>query len=653
MAPNSVDVAGFMLKILTLVSSMQSMGIQVDEIEQLDVLLEGVSAPFEDLRDRLQEDGENWTTCEKKFNNKMKRLQSRKVQVEEEKAHFARLVSQHEQANFVAPSRGGSKKITGKCYGCGAVGHRIRDCPTHNCPTRATANGEDYCGYCFKKLGQVRAHSEAECRTKVRDAKFRKRKAGIPNQQANFSSASDSTAEQAFCTFTNQLSSNDGRDEYDGYIDDTSASSTRPHIAANCFRCSGKAYENLFQNGPKIFPNDVQNKKWRWRGSNQRPSGPESHALSIEPLGIFGLSANLPTLVLCQIAIVLTALLAALVRIDAAVGFATCVASGLLVAVSYFWLQLGVLASTFGDAWSSMLDCYVPLHYGSLKRSIVGVCIALVTIVCLVGTVLILCDPGAPLLTDSQSHVTQSCFQPETSYLDFADPCQEHAFLASSQNRSLSDAWLIDSGYTQHMGNDPGLFASLIPTSVSVELANTKTCPASGIGSVNLKVSLAGTVRKFQLKNVLHVPELGRNLLSVRALTATGHSVSFDSSRCFIRKGNRVVATATLIDKQYYLDSNTVMSTPDTWITQAFPADHRPQNDADLWHSRMGHLNHSDLLKGTRVVSGMTVTADHDKFCRVCASTKASRLPFPCYQGVRLGSFRFGRPYLDSVERST
>jgi hypothetical protein len=89
MAPNSVDVAGFMLKILTLVSSMQSMGIKVDESEQLDVLLEGVSAPFEDLRDRLQEDGENWTTCEKKFNNKMKRLQSRKVQVEEEKAHFA------------------------------------------------------------------------------------------------------------------------------------------------------------------------------------------------------------------------------------------------------------------------------------------------------------------------------------------------------------------------------------------------------------------------------------------------------------------------------------------------------------------------------------------------------------------------------------
>ena len=89
MSPNSVDVAGFMLKILTLVSSMQSMGIEVDESEQLDVLLEGVSAPFEDLRDRLQEDGEDWTTCEKKFINKMKRLQSRKVQVEEEKAHFA------------------------------------------------------------------------------------------------------------------------------------------------------------------------------------------------------------------------------------------------------------------------------------------------------------------------------------------------------------------------------------------------------------------------------------------------------------------------------------------------------------------------------------------------------------------------------------
>ena len=59
MSPNSVDVAGFMLKILTLVSSMQSMGIKVDESEQLDVLLESVSAPFEDLRDRLQEDGEN------------------------------------------------------------------------------------------------------------------------------------------------------------------------------------------------------------------------------------------------------------------------------------------------------------------------------------------------------------------------------------------------------------------------------------------------------------------------------------------------------------------------------------------------------------------------------------------------------------------
>ena len=56
------------------------------------------------------------------------------------------------------------------------------------------------------------------------------------------------------------------------------------------------------------------------------------------------------------------------------------------------------------------------------------------------------------------------------------------------------------------------------------------------------------------LKNVLHVPELGYQLLSVPTFDKSGLTTSFHSKRCWISNGPKLLATATMIGNLYKLD---------------------------------------------------------------------------------------------------
>ena len=78
---------------------------------------------------------------------------------------------------------------------------------------------------------------------------------------------------------------------------------------------------------------------------------------------------------------------------------------------------------------------------------------------------------------------------------------------------------------------------------------------ATGSGIVALELVLPdGTTKKCRLHDVIYVPELLYNLLSVSKMTEVGKRISFYGPRCQVfDKKERVFAIATKIGKLYYL----------------------------------------------------------------------------------------------------
>ncbi|KHN19588.1 Retrovirus-related Pol polyprotein from transposon TNT 1-94, partial [Glycine soja] len=94
-----------------------------------------------------------------------------------------------------------------------------------------------------------------------------------------------------------------------------------------------------------------------------------------------------------------------------------------------------------------------------------------------------------------------------------------------------SESWLIDSGCTNHMTYDKTLFKDLKPTSISkVRIGKGGYILVKEKGIVAISTCLSTKL----ISDVLYVPNIDQNLLSVGQLIKKGFKVSFEHQHCFI-----------------------------------------------------------------------------------------------------------------------
>ena len=127
---------------------------------------------------------------------------------------------------------------------------------------------------------------------------------------------------------------------------------------------------------------------------------------------------------------------------------------------------------------------------------------------------------------------------------------------ALSVGSTNPDCWIIDSGATCHISNNRSLFVEYnsLEESQSVTLGDGHTLEAVGKGVVALKLELEdGKTITGQLNDVLYVPELTYNLLSISRVTKLGKRVEFYRSYCnIIDNKERIIATGTKRGDLYY-----------------------------------------------------------------------------------------------------
>ena len=194
--------------------------------------------------------------------------------------------------------------------------------------------------------------------------------------------------------------------------------------------------------------------------------------------------------------------------------------------------------------------------------------------------------------------------------------------------REPAQNWIVDSGATCHICNAKELFEDLQPLSKPqrITLGDDHTLEAISTGAVEVKLKLPGGKSKVgRLSDVLYVPTLAYNLLSVTKATEAGKKVTFGDTRAeIVDDQGQVVAVASKVGSLYYLDCEPLHN------QQVNSASHQPKEK--LWHRRFGHLGKRSLcmLKKDGLVSGFDYDISKEiDVCEPCVSRKIHRRSFP------------------------
>ena len=199
----------------------------------------------------------------------------------------------------------------------------------------------------------------------------------------------------------------------------------------------------------------------------------------------------------------------------------------------------------------------------------------------------------------------------------------EDALLSSDHMKN--SGWIIDSGATQHMTFDKDSLSDYVEFKQPciVNLGDNGAIFAYGKGTYHIVADLKNSIRPIALQDVLYLPDIGKNLLSVQAMTKLGATVDFVGNQCKITRNSKLLAIGEMQQKLYVLKC-----CQDINVNIA-----RENSDMQLWHCRFGHLgidNVSKLVKG-KMVEGMNcdVQVERNSVCQPCIMGKQHRTPYP------------------------
>lgn len=190
------------------------------------------------------------------------------------------------------------------------------------------------------------------------------------------------------------------------------------------------------------------------------------------------------------------------------------------------------------------------------------------------------------------------------------------------------NSWYLDSGATKHMTmHNDWITVSKKHETGNIRAANGELMKVESTGAVSFCVDVDKERKQVKVEDVLCVPDLTANLLSVSQITSKGNEVIFYSKGCVIRNSHGdVLATGTMSNGLYQLDgsygSSGLNSSNETALAAA-----KVNGSMELWHRRFAHVNYSDLSKMRNgAVTGMSyVDEERNGACVVCCKGRQTR----------------------------
>lgn len=236
-----------------------------------------------------------------------------------------------------------------------------------------------------------------------------------------------------------------------------------------------------------------------------------------------------------------------------------------------------------------------------------------------------------------KGHIKADCFKLKREMGQEGPGSSRQAVAGAGVALVVSDlydgsTWVIDSGASQHMTADASKMHnySLLADDRTVTFGKGDKSTVMGVGDVQLWTDVEGQAMPVLLTNVLHVPGLKFNLLSVPQCVQKGAAVEFLENSCNISMHDVVLAVAEPGAAGLYVVKQFPMEQDDSIPVLAAVC-----SSAQLWHARFGHLGYDNLAKLVKsgMVTGMDVSAadimqQKSELCEGCVLGKHSRDPF-------------------------
>lgn len=197
---------------------------------------------------------------------------------------------------------------------------------------------------------------------------------------------------------------------------------------------------------------------------------------------------------------------------------------------------------------------------------------------------------------------------------------------------SVEIAFVSDSGCTRFMVNDRSVFTSSekLKIAVPITLADSSVTHATHAGTVEL-ISNLGC--RITFTDILYVPNLRRNLLSVRRIAQRDYEVTFRKDAVVIGKNGIELATGYVDSELYYLKFR---------VCSAEAGISEESLTYGQVHRRLGHPGQNAIL-GLKKLGLVRWKGEVDGKCEACIEGKQTQQPYLS------SNFRASRP-LERVE---
>jgi hypothetical protein len=148
------------------------------------------------------------------------------------------------------------------------------------------------------------------------------------------------------------------------------------------------------------------------------------------------------------------------------------------------------------------------------------------------------------------------------------------------------DMWIIDSGDSRHMMGDQARLSNLNEkkTSYKVELGDKSIYPVKGFGQASVKLKTGNNVH---LSNVLYVPGLKKNLVSISFLEDKGNIIYFMDGKVLSWHKDSSIENDRVIGSCEGNLYRLLEKNEEALV-------HNEVNPNEMWHRRYTHINYQN-----------------------------------------------------------
>ena len=185
--------------------------------------------------------------------------------------------------------------------------------------------------------------------------------------------------------------------------------------------------------------------------------------------------------------------------------------------------------------------------------------------------------------------------------------------------------WWVDTGATRHICSNKTMFTTyhVVTNGEQLYMGNSSTSKVEGQGKVVLKMTSG---KELTLNNVLHVPDIRKNLVSGSLLNKNGFRLVFESDKFVLTKSGVYVGKGYLSEGLFKLNVMTVV--PVHAINNNNTSSAYLIESSHLWHGRLGHVNYDALRRMVNLERLPKFEIDLNHKCETCVEAKLTRSSF-------------------------